>query len=79
MSVFVEAGSMAGVGVEIEVGVAVKGAGDGNRPSVVDAGEACGANSTREIDKAPAINPIDTRAVKSALKKPREPCITSFP
>lgn len=78
MGVKLAASSTAGAGVEIEGGVAVKGAGDGNRISV-DAEEVCGANSTREMDKAPTINPIDIRAVKSALKKPRASCITSFP
>jgi hypothetical protein len=86
MFVFVNIGVMLGVGdsnpvvgvnVGINVDVAVSGTGDGSR-LVVAVGAACGENSTRDMDNAPIVNPIEIKATASAFVKPRKSRIIYF-
>jgi hypothetical protein len=84
IAVLVNVGVMLGVGdsspsVGVSVGamvwVAVKGTGERKTLSVA-VGVASGANSTSEMDNAPIINPIEIKAITSAVPKPRERIIS---
>ena len=79
----VELGIALGVGDSIEkvgvredgnVPVAVRGTGEGIR-LLVAVGISVGTHSTREIDNAPTIKPIEINAITSALLKSRPPRI----
>lgn len=52
--------------------------GDGKRESVM-VGGAEGTNSTSEMDNAPRINPIETKATTAAFPKSRSPFVIYFP
>ena len=64
-----------GVNVGGIVAVAVRGRGEGGSLSTA-VEVACGANSTREMDNAPTINPIEIKATTSALPKSRKRIIS---
>jgi hypothetical protein len=67
----------AGVSEGGGVSVAVTGTGEGNT-IFVGVGVGSGLNSTKEIDKAPMINPMEMTAVTSALPNSRKFRIISF-
>ena len=84
IGVFVDVGVLLGVGdkspiVGVSVGgnveVAVRGAGETGTLFVTVA-VACGANSTSEMDNAPAINPTEIKATTSAFPKSRKRIIS---
>lgn len=87
MFVTVGEGEVLGVAEEVEkskvavggiVDVAVNGNGEGNT-WLVGVGTISDANSTDEMEIDPATNPMETRAITSALPRSRKPCINFSP
>jgi hypothetical protein len=72
-----DSSAIVGVKVGTNVGVAVRGAGEGSTLFVAVT-VACGTNSTNEMDNAPTIKPTEIKATTSALPKSRKCIISSL-